>query len=113
MVDLLRSEGSMNDLEARTREFVRNVIIPYEKDPRVTAHGPSDDLIRELRTHARAAGLLTPQIAKDWGGYGLSHVETGAVLRAAGYSLLGPVAMNCMAPDEGNMHLLERVATPE
>jgi acyl-CoA dehydrogenase len=96
----------MNDLEARTREFVRSVIIPYEKDPRVTAHGPTDELIRELRAHARAAGLLTPQI-------GLSHVETGAVLRAAGYSLLGPVAMNCMAPDEGNMHLLERVATPE
>ena len=33
------------------------------------------------------------------------------MLRAAGYSLLGPLAMNCMAPDEGNMFLLERVAS--
>ena len=28
----------------------------------------------------------------------------------AGYSLLGPLALNCAAPDEGNMHLLEQVA---
>jgi alkylation response protein AidB-like acyl-CoA dehydrogenase len=32
---------------------------------------------------------------------------------AAGYSMLGPVALNCAAPDEGNMHLLEKIATPE
>src|SRR6185312_7277463 len=31
----------------------------------------------------------------------------------AGYSPLGPIAMNVAAPDEGNMHLLEAVATPE
>ena len=30
------------------------------------------------------------------------------VFEAAGYSLLGPLALNCAAPDEGNMHLLER-----
>ena len=30
----------------------------------------------------------------------------------AGTSLLGPVALNVFAPDEGNMHLLEAVATP-
>ena len=31
----------------------------------------------------------------------------------AGYSLLGPVAMHIFAPDEGNMHLLEAVASTE
>ena len=34
------------------------------------------------------------------------------VFEAAGYSLLGPQALNCAAPDEGNMHLLSVVATP-
>lgn len=101
------------DLEARTRDFVRNIVIPYEKDPRLSAHGPSDDLVQELRARAREAQLLAPQLAKEWGGHGLSHLETAPVLRAAGYSFLGPIAMNCMAPDEGNMYLLERVATPE
>ena len=35
------------------------------------------------------------------------------MFEAAGYSMLGPVALNCAAPDEGNMHLLEAIATPE
>jgi acyl-CoA dehydrogenase len=35
------------------------------------------------------------------------------VFEEAGYSLIGPMALNCAAPDEGNMHLLERVATEQ
>ena len=35
------------------------------------------------------------------------------IFEEAGYSLLGPQALNCAAPDEGNMHLLSVVATPE
>lgn len=101
------------DLEQRTERFIRDVVIPYERDPRHTLHGPAPELVQELRDKARAAGLLAPQVSEEWGGYGLSHRETATVLRASGYSLLGPVAMNCMAPDEGNMHLLHRVATPE
>ena len=101
------------ELEQRTEQFIRDVVIPYERDPRQTAHGPAPELVKELRDKARAAGLLAPQVPKEWGGHGLSHRETATILRASGYSLLGPVAMNCMAPDEGNMHLLHMVATPE
>ena len=36
------------DLQARTRAFIAEKIIPYENDPRVTAHGPTSDLRREL-----------------------------------------------------------------
>jgi acyl-CoA dehydrogenase len=101
------------DLERRTRVFVREVVIPYERDRRRGPHGPSDELVAELRAKARAAGLLAPHVGTAWGGLGLNHAETATVFRAAGYSLLGPLALNCMAPDEGNMHLLEKVATPE
>ncbi len=101
------------DLEQRTERFIREVVIPYERDPRHTPHGPAPELVKELRDKARAAGLLAPQVPEEWGGYGLTHRETATVLRASGYSLLGPVAMNCMAPDEGNMHLLHMVATKE
>jgi acyl-CoA dehydrogenase len=106
------SDSPPQDLVARITRFVREVVIPYEKDPRNHGHGPSEDLVRELRAHARAAGLVAPQLSAGWGGLGLTHVQTAAAFRAAGYSPLGPVAMNIMAPDEGNMHLLERVATP-
>ncbi len=101
----------MSELATRVEAFVRNRIVPYERDPRRTAHGPSADLLAELRDLARAAGLLTPHIAT--GGHHLSHREGVAVLRAAGLSLLGPPALNVAAPDEGNMFLLGKIATED
>ncbi|MFS2112564.1 acyl-CoA dehydrogenase family protein [Sphingomonas sp. Sphisp140] len=99
-----------SEIATRVESFVRETIAPYERDPRCTPHGPSEDLVTELRAKARAAGLLTPHIAD---GTHLTHRETAHVLRAAGLSPLGPVALNVAAPDEGNMYLLGRVATLE
>ena len=110
MVDFTRSPREL-ELEERTQRFIREVVIPYESDPRL-AHGISDEIVREMRAKARAAGLLALQAPREWGGAGLDHRETATLLRAAGYSLLGPLAMNCAAPDEGNIHLLDRVASP-
>lgn len=98
------------ELAARVRHFVQR-IIPYEKDSRNTPHGPTDELRIELNGLAREAGLLAPQVATRFGGMALSHVQRAAVFEAAGYSPLGPIAMHCAAPDEGNMHLLEAVAS--
>ncbi len=99
------------DLQLRTRAFIRDKILPYEADPRQERHGPTDDLRRELNALARSAGLLSPHVAREYGGLGLSHVGRAIIFEEAGYSLLGPLALNISAPDEGNMHLLEHVAT--
>ena len=101
------------DLQQRTATFVRTVVIPYESDPRQDSHGPFDALRVELVAHARQAGLLAPHVAERWGGLGLSHLGRAVVFAQAGYSMLGPIALNCAAPDEGNMHLLEEVASEE
>jgi len=98
-------------IAARVEAFVRGEIIPFEKDSRWGSHGPSAAMVEEMRTRARRAGLLTPHILPD--GEHLSHRETALVLRAAGLSPVGPVALNVAAPDEGNMYLLWRVATAE
>lgn len=110
MIELKRGEREL-ELADRVRRFVREVVIPYEQDPRVERHGPSDDLRREMQAKAKAAGLLGFQLGEEFGGYGLSHREIATVFREAGYSLLGATALNCMAPDEGNMHLLEKAGT--
>ena len=102
----------MQDLRDRTRAFVIDKIIPYERDARRTSHGPTDELRLEMNALAREAGLLSPHVAPQWGGLGLNHRERAVVFEEAGYSMLGPVAMNLAAPDEGNMHMLEEVATP-
>ena len=39
-------------------------------------------------------------------------VDRAPVFEAAGRSLFGPMALNINAPDEGNIHLLDHVATP-
>lgn len=99
-------------LQARTRAFIAEHIMPMERDPRQTAHGPTEALRTELVAKARAAGLLTPHASKEAGGLGLSHADKAIVFEEAGYSPLGPVALNIHAPDEGNIHLMEIVATP-
>ncbi|MDH7637739.1 acyl-CoA dehydrogenase family protein [Sphingomonas oryzagri] len=97
----------------RVETFVRDVVIPYEKDPRfaVHGHGPGEDLVAEMRAKARDAGVLTPHILPD--GSHLTQRETAIVLQRSGLSPLGPVAVNTMAPDEGNMYLIGKVATAE
>ena len=99
-------------LQRRIRSFVADEIIPLESDPRRTRHGPTEELRRELVGKAKAAGLLAPHVAREYGGLALSHIGRAVAFEEAGYSLLGPVALNVFAPDEGNMHLLEAVATP-
>ena len=98
------SARSATDIAARVERFVRDVIIPFERDPRRDQHGPTDELVAELRCLAREAGVLTPHILLD--GSHLSQRDTALVLRAAGLSPLGPLACNVAAPDEGNMYLL-------
>ncbi|MCF5138178.1 acyl-CoA dehydrogenase family protein [Pseudomonas lactis] len=98
-------------LQEKTRLFIAEQVIPLENDPRQTAHGPSEALRQELIERARAAGLLTPHASREMGGQALSHAAKAIVFEEAGYSPLGPVALNIHAPDEGNIHLMDVVAT--
>ncbi|HLU09665.1 MAG TPA: acyl-CoA dehydrogenase family protein, partial [Oceanobacillus sp.] len=70
-------------------------------------------MLREARAKAKAAGLWAPQLPPDLGGMGLSLSEIVPVFEAAGRSHLGPLILNCAAPDEGNMHLLHLFANEE
>ena len=101
------------ELQERTRHFIADKIIPLENDPRATSHGPTEELRAQLVGLAREAGLLTPHASVEMGGLGLSHTDKAIVFEEAGYSTLGPTAMNIHAPDEGNIHLMEMVATEE
>ena len=99
-------------IAARVEAFVREVVVPYEKDPRRDHHDcPTEELVAELKAKAHDAGLMTPHILAD--GRHLSQQETAIVLRATGLSPLGPLALNTAAPDEGNMYLLGKVGSPE
>ena len=95
--------AELADLRDRVSAFVRDVVIPAEAELGLGA--PSEDLRRRLQQQAADAGVFAPQVPEEHGGLGLGMFEQSVVFEAAGYSLLGPLALNCAAPDEGNMHL--------
>lgn len=97
-------------IRLRTREFIRTVVLPAEP-------APGDRLgaaaLRELQAAAKTAGVFAPHVPTEFGGLGLAIREWSAVFQEAGYSPIGSSVLNCMAPDEGNMHMLELIATQD
>ena len=99
-----------HEIAIKVEKFVREVVIPYERDPRRDHHNcPTEELVVELRGKAREAGVLTPHILPD--GTHLSQRGTAQVLIKTGLSPLGPLACHTAAPDEGNMYLLGQVGS--
>jgi acyl-CoA dehydrogenase len=100
------------DLRRRIAAFVAEEAIPREAELRQPGGLPWET-VQALRARARAAGVYGPHLAPAWGGLGLDWRSVAIAFEEAGTSLLGPPALNAAAPDEGNVHLLERIATPE
>jgi acyl-CoA dehydrogenase len=102
-----------HDLVKVTLDLIEEEVLPVEElhDGDVSAAG-GDSLRVRLQASARRRGVCAPQAPRDCGGLGLSMVERAPVLEAAGRSLFGAMAINAAAPDEGNIHLLDHVATP-
>lgn len=96
-------------LRDQVATFVRDEVIPLESSV-VPHEGLPVALLEPLRAKAKAAGIFAPQVPRAWGGLGLDMRGMSVVFEAAGRSLIGPSALNCAAPDEGNMHLLALVA---
>ncbi|MCY3575605.1 MAG: acyl-CoA dehydrogenase family protein [Chloroflexi bacterium] len=97
----------------RIRQFLDDYVIPLETDLLRSGADLRMEQLQELRAGAKAAGLWAPTMPSEWGGMGLHIEDIAPVFEAAGRSLLGPLAMGCAAPDEGNMHLLLSWANAE
>ncbi|GAA2208163.1 acyl-CoA dehydrogenase family protein [Nonomuraea monospora] len=99
------------ELAERTAAFVREVVVPEEeRHDGVAARGGEAMRVR-LQAAAKQAGVFAPHVAAEYGGQALDMRGRAAVFEEAGWSLFGPLALNVAAPDEGNMHLLEFVAS--
>ncbi len=95
---------AVEEQRRRIAEFIAAEVIPLEQQ--VFRDGMTDGLRVELQARAKAAGVLAPQAPTVVGGGGFRFDESAVLLEEAGYSLLGPLAINCAAPDEGNIHLI-------
>ena len=94
----------------RVRQFIDEEVIPVEAQLLRANADLNADILQALRAKAKAAKLWAPTMPKAWGGMGLNIQEIVPVFEAAGRSMLGPLAIHCAAPDEGNMHLLHNWA---
>jgi acyl-CoA dehydrogenase len=100
-------EPELIELRDRVAQFVHEEVIAREAEPF------SEALVADLRAKARRDGVFGPQLPREYGGLGLGTVGMCVVFEQAGRSFLGPIALHCSAPDEGNMHLLAHHANEE
>jgi acyl-CoA dehydrogenase len=104
----------IEDLRQRVRAFVEDHVLPLESDRENFSEHENIPLERlaPVRAKARKAGLWAPQTPEELGGMGLPIVAWAVMYEEAARSVFGPLAFNCMAPDDGNMSLLARIGTP-
>jgi acyl-CoA dehydrogenase len=105
------------DYHARLQEFLTERVLPAE--PAYAAYraerGPGDHtlppIVEELKAEARERGLwnlFLPDVS------GLSNVEYAPLAEITGWSpAIAPKAINCSAPDTGNMEVLHAFGTTE
>jgi acyl-CoA dehydrogenase len=71
-------------------------------------------IVEELKARARECGLWNLFLPDDRWGAGLSNLEYAPLAEITGRSPhIAPEALNCSAPDTGNMELLVDFGTPE
>jgi acyl-CoA dehydrogenase len=104
----------IESLRVRVRAFVEEHVLPLEADPGNFAEHENipDARLAPVREKAKKAGLWAPQSPKEYGGMDLPMVAWAVMYEEAARSLFGPLAFNCMAPDDGNMNLLKKAGTP-
>jgi acyl-CoA dehydrogenase len=96
-------------------DFMRSHVFPAEAEYHayLTEHGQHayPPVMERLKAEAQRRGLwnlFLPKLS------GLSNLEYAAVAEISGWSpVIAPEAINCQAPDTGNMETLELFATPE
>ena len=103
----------LQHLLQRVRRFCDEVVRPAEAEIREDDRESLVHQVIRMRKAAREQGLWLPQMPEEYGGMGLGHVAMAAVSAEAGKTRFGPFALNCQAPDEGNMHTLLHWGTPE
>jgi acyl-CoA dehydrogenase len=104
----------IEDIRLRVRAFIEEHVQPLESDPANFADHENipHEQLEPVRAKAKKAGLWAPQAPKEFGGMALPVGAWPAIYEEAARSIFGPLAIHCMAPDDGNMNLLAKVGTP-
>ncbi|MBX3625899.1 MAG: acyl-CoA dehydrogenase family protein [Rhizobacter sp.] len=112
----------MLEWQERLMKFVTENVVPAEplfrkemeaNRAKGNQWNPTHEVMDGLKAKAKAAGLWNMFLPASQHGAGLTNLEYAPLCEIMGRYPLTSEAMNCSAPDTGNMELLERYGTPE
>ena len=103
----------IEDLRTRISAFVERELLPLESDrSSYDEHGNITlALLDQIRAKAKSEGLWTLQLDRP-GRPSIGKVGMAVCYEEMNRSIFGPACFNSAAPDDGNMMMLDRVATP-
>ena len=104
----------LQELLGRVKAYISEDVLPVEGD----IADPEDvlgswEVVERLRDRARERGIFTPHLPEEYGGLGVGVLGMALISQEVGAAPLAALGMNCMAPDEGNMHTLLLAGTEE
>jgi acyl-CoA dehydrogenase len=108
----------VEEYRSKTMDFMESTILPAEPvyreqmraaDDVTTFHPP---VMEDLKKEARSRGLWNLFLPDERFGAGLNNTEYAPIAEISGRSFLAPEAMNCAAPDTGNMEILAEFGSP-
>ncbi len=109
----------VEELRAELSEFMDTHVYPAEPvySQQMTSSGDPHhhpQIVEDLKAEARGRGLWNLFLPDDELGAGLSVLEYAPLAEITGRSpAIAPEALNCSAPDTGNMEILHMFGTPE
>jgi acyl-CoA dehydrogenase len=108
----------VQELQKKVSDFMNEHVYPIEHQVEQEMNVPGKEhvepqVLKDVRKKAKAAGLWNLFLPDEVHGKGLKVAEYAPLCEIMGRSPIGARAFNCMAPDTGNMEILEDFATPE
>jgi acyl-CoA dehydrogenase len=114
-------DARTEELRGQLQAFIDEHILPAEKvfeEQAATMASESrgwerPPVMDELKAEARKRGLWNLFLAHHPEGAGLTNLQYAPLAELSGRSFLTPEALNCAAPDTGNMEVLAEFGTKE
>lgn len=109
----------VQELRGQLLDFMDSHVLPNEETyhQQMAASGDrhhNPPIMEELKAAARERGLWNLFLPHEQWGAGLSNLEYAPLAEITGRSpLIAPEALNCAAPDTGNMEILAEFGTTE
>lgn len=108
----------VKEMQGTLLDFMDNNVYPNEPVyfEQITSHGNVHEqppIMRELQAEARKRGLWNLFLPDPEYGAGLTNLEYAPLAEISGRSMIAPEALNCAAPDTGNMEILVEFGTDE